>query len=78
LGDALRGALGGALDGAISPVVVECSSCGATSEVSMASFLALHFPFWLWRPGRGYARFMTCPACRRRCWLSASWRPWDP
>jgi len=43
----------------------------------VAQFMALHLPFWLWRPGRGYARLMTCPACRRRSWLSASWRPWN-
>ena len=59
----------------VGPVVVECSSCGVRSEVSVGHFLALHLPFWLWRPGRGYARLMTCPACRHRTWLSATWRP---
>ena len=60
----------------LGPVVVDCSSCGARSEIGLAEFFALHFPVWLWRPGPGYARLMTCPACRRRSWLSASWRPW--
>jgi hypothetical protein len=59
----------------VAPVVVECSKCKVRSEVSVPQFLALHLPFWLWRPGRGYARLMTCPACRRRAWLSATWRP---
>jgi hypothetical protein len=59
------------------PVVVECSSCRERSEVSVGQFVTLHFPFWVWRPGRGYARLMTCPACRHRAWLSASWRPWS-
>ena len=61
--------------GQFAPVVVECSSCKVRSEVSVGQFLALHLPFWLWRPGRGYARRMTCPACRKRSWLSATWRP---
>jgi hypothetical protein len=59
----------------VGPVVVVCASCAVRSEVSVPQFLALHLPFWLWRPGRGYARLMTCPACRKRTWLSATWRP---
>lgn len=69
--------LGVRATGALGPVVVDCSSCGARSEVGVGQFVALHLPIWLWRPGRGYARLMTCPACRRRSWLSASWRPWE-
>jgi hypothetical protein len=61
----------------VGPVVVDCSSCGVRSEVSVTQFLTLHLPFWLWRPGRGYARLMTCPACRKRTWLSATWRPFS-
>jgi hypothetical protein len=63
--------------GVLGRVVVDCSSCKARSEVGVGQFVALHLPFWLWRPGRGYARRMTCPACARRAWLSASWRPWE-
>jgi hypothetical protein len=69
--------IGTRASGALGPVVVDCSKCGARSEVGVAQFIALHLPVWLWRPGRGYARLMTCPACRRRAWLSASWRPWE-
>ncbi|MFZ0665988.1 MAG: hypothetical protein WAM97_09540 [Acidimicrobiales bacterium] len=61
----------------LAPVTVECSKCKTTSEVPMHQFFALHLPIWLWRPGRGYTRLMTCPSCRRRAWLSASWRPWS-
>jgi hypothetical protein len=57
----------------LAPVTVACSSCGATSRVDVLEFAVLHLPVWLWRPGRGYTRFMTCPACRRRTWVSASW-----
>lgn len=64
---------GGAL---IPPVHLHCSSCGARSEVDVMGYFALHVPFFLWRPGRGFTRFMICPACRRRTWLSASWTPW--
>ncbi len=61
----------------LGAVVVDCSRCGARSAVGMGKFITLHFPVWLWRPGPGYARLMTCPSCRRRSWLSASWRPWQ-
>jgi hypothetical protein len=61
----------------LGSVTVVCSSCEETSDVGVGRFLALHLPFWVWRPGRGYARLMTCPACSKRTWLSASWRPWE-
>jgi len=69
---------GGALShrrGALSSIAIECSSCGDRSEVDVLEYLILHLPLWLWRPGRGYTRFMTCPMCRRRTWVSASWDP---
>ena len=62
--------------GILSSITVDCSTCGARSEIHMTEFVMLHLPVWLWRPGRGYTRFMTCPACRRRTWVSASWAPW--
>jgi hypothetical protein len=63
--------------GLLPPVEVECSSCGSRSEIDPVGYLRLHLPFFLWRPGRGFTRFMTCPACRRRTWVSASWTPWS-
>lgn len=63
--------------GLLPPVEVHCSSCGAMSEVDVVRYLGLHVPFFLWRPGRGFTRFMVCPACRRRTWVSASWTPWS-
>jgi hypothetical protein len=66
----------GAQRGALSSITVDCATCGARSHIHVAEFLMLHLPIWLWRPGRGYTRFMTCPACRRRTWVSASWAPW--
>ncbi len=66
----------GAGRGILSAITVDCSTCGARSEIHMTEFVMLHLPVWLWRPGRGYTRFMTCPACRRRTWVSASWAPW--
>ena len=56
-------------------ITVGCSSCGVTSRVDVMEFVVLHLPIWLWKPGRGYSRFMTCPACRRRTWVSASLAP---
>ncbi len=66
----------GAGRGILSSITVECSTCGGRSEIHLTEFVMLHLPVWLWRPGRGYTRFMTCPACRRRTWVSASWAPW--
>jgi hypothetical protein len=63
--------------GLVPPVEIHCSSCGARSEVDMLRYLTLHVPFFLWRPGRGFTRFMVCPSCRRRTWVSASWTPWS-
>jgi hypothetical protein len=62
--------------GILSSITVDCATCGARSEIHVSEFLMLHLPIWLWRPGRGYTRFMTCPARRRRTWVSASWAPW--
>lgn len=63
--------------GLVPPVEVHCSSCGAARDVGVVEYMTLHLPFFLWRPGRGFTRFMTCPACRRRTWVSASWTPWS-
>lgn len=64
------------LPGMFARIGLECSSCGARSDVDMVEFVMLHLPVWFWRPGRGFTRFMTCPSCRRRTWVSASWNPW--
>ncbi len=61
-----------AASGLIGPISLECSGCNAKTDVDLFEYVLLHFPFWLWRPGRGYARLMTCPACRKRTWISAS------
>jgi hypothetical protein len=60
-----------------SKVVLLCSTCGFRSDVDPMHFLSLHLPVWFWRPGRGFTRFLTCPNCKRRTWMSASWRPFD-
>lgn len=58
--------------GIFGPVTLDCSSCGSRSDVDLFEFFLLHLPWWMWRPGKGYTRLMTCPACRRRSWISAS------
>ena len=60
--------------GMFGSLTLQCSSCRVRSQVDLVEFIVLHLPLWLWRPGRGYTSFMTCPACRRRTWISASWR----
>jgi hypothetical protein len=53
-------------------VVLDCSYCGKRTAVDLFRYVLLHVPVFLWRPGRGYTRLMTCPACRKRTWISAS------
>jgi hypothetical protein len=63
--------------GMFGTLTLQCSSCRVRSQVDLVEYVMLHLPLWLWRPGRGYTRFMTCPACRRRTWVSASWTSWS-
>ncbi len=51
---------------------VSCSSCGSMSRVGLVEFLFLQFPFGVWLPLRTYDRWMTCPACLRRTWISVT------
>jgi hypothetical protein len=57
----------------LGTLVVECSSCGARSRLSWAEFAWRHLPVWLWFPWLRYSRYMSCPACERRTWLSVAW-----
>ena len=54
-------------------VDITCGSCKKTATVTMQEFLAMHWPVWLWLPGRGNTHLLTCPMCRKRTWLSVSW-----
>ena len=56
-------------------ITLDCSSCGARSHVSYLEFARLHFPLWLWIPGRRFSRLLSCPACARRAWVRVTWRP---
>jgi len=51
---------------------VSCSSCGSMSRVGLVELLLLHFPLGVWLPLRTYDRWMTCPACLRRTWISVT------
>jgi hypothetical protein len=31
----------------------------------------------VWVPGRSFDRWMTCPACRRRTWISVTLSRWS-
>jgi hypothetical protein len=55
-------------------VQVECSRCGSVRRVGVVEFLRLQLPLALWLPGRTFDRKMTCPTCRRRSWVSVTFR----
>jgi hypothetical protein len=54
---------------------VTCSACGQVSRIGLLDLLVLQFPIGIWLPGRTFDHKMTCPACRRRAWLSVTLFP---
>jgi hypothetical protein len=54
---------------------VTCSACGQVSRIGLLDLLVLQFPIGIWFPGRTFDHKMTCPACRRRAWLSVTLFP---
>ncbi len=54
------------------PLTVACSRCGSVTRVGLLAFLLLQFPVGAWLPGRPFDHWMTCPTCRHRTWVSAS------
>lgn len=54
---------------------VTCSACGQISRIGLLDLLVLQFPVGIWFPGRTFDHRMTCPACRRRAWLSVTLFP---
>lgn len=57
------------------PLVLECSSCGASTGLSYADFARRNFPVAIWLPWRKFSRLLICPACSHRTWVSVSWHP---
>lgn len=57
-------------------VVVQCSDCGASTELSYVDFAIANLPIAMWFPPVGvkFNRKMTCPACHRWTWMRARWR----
>lgn len=53
-------------------VVMNCSECGARARVDLIEYAKLHFPFWLWIPGRTYSRLLRCTACERLTWQAVN------
>jgi hypothetical protein len=49
-----------------------CSSCEAVTRVGLLDLVVLGFPVAVWLPRGTFDRRMTCPACRRRTWVSLS------
>jgi hypothetical protein len=51
---------------------VSCSSCGSVTRVGLFDLVLLQLPWGAWLPRRVFDRWMKCPACRRRTWLSVT------
>ena len=51
---------------------VSCSSCGSVSRVGVFDLVLLQLPWGAWLPRRVFDRWMRCPACRRRTWMSVT------
>ena len=57
-------------------VVIECSSCAASTRVSYVDFAIDSLPFSIWVPpipSIHYNRRMTCAACGEWTWVRAHW-----
>lgn len=57
-------------------VVIECSSCAASTRVSYVDFAIDNLPFSIWLPpipSIPFNRRMTCPACAQFTWVRAHW-----
>ncbi|MHB8263933.1 MAG: hypothetical protein ACYDGY_09355 [Acidimicrobiales bacterium] len=54
-------------------VDITCGFCKASSTVNMTDFFWMHWPVWLWLPGKGNTHLLVCPSCRKRTWVSVSW-----
>ncbi len=57
---------------------VTCSACGVVTRIGLLDLLILQFPVGIWLPGRTFDHRMTCPACKRRTWLSVTLFPRVP
>jgi len=57
-------------------VIVQCSDCGVSSELSYTEFVSANLPIGMWFPPIGvrFNRRMTCPECRQWTWMRARWR----
>ncbi len=49
-----------------------CSSCTSVSRVGFIDLGLLQLPLGWWLPRPVFDRWMTCPACRRRTWMSVT------
>lgn len=56
------------------PVTVECGRCGAVRRIGLLDLLIYQLPVGLWLPRRRFDHRMTCPACKKRAWMSVTLR----
>ena len=54
-------------------LVVDCSRCHGRTRLTYAEFAQRHLPYWIWTPWRRYSRYVVCPSCGQRAWISARW-----
>ena len=59
------------------PFVVTCSACKGVTRVALLDLAVYAWPVMLWRPARQFDRWLRCPSCGKRRWLSVAYRPED-
>ena len=53
--------------------VVECTHCDAKTRISYLEIAVRIVMVSLWIPGKEHSRWMQCPNCQRRSWVSVDW-----
>jgi hypothetical protein len=57
------------ISGGHGRIRAECSSCGATTRMTLSDVARAHFPVWAWIPVLRNSHWIRCPACSNRAWI---------
>ena len=54
-------------------LVVECGSCRGRTRITYTEFAKRCVPVTAWLPWRTHSRWLRCPSCEQRSWVSTRW-----